>query len=373
MIAANAPRGRGEAPRLLVVNADGVIRHATRDALVELAHPGDVVVANDAFTAPASLRAVHERSATSFELRLAGLRSHDLRDLTRCIAVTFGAGDHRMRTEDRGPPPTFASGDRIRVGPLRATIEGVLDHPRLIDIAFEATASEVWALLAAHGRPIQYAHVAAPLALWDIWTSVAAAPVAFEAPSAGFVLDWRLLARWRERGVRFVTLTHAAGLSSTGDPQLDRRLPFDEPYAIPVPTFRAIERARDRGGRVIAIGTTVVRALEHAARDSGRLSAGPGIATQRIDATTRLAVVDAIVSGTHEPGTSHYELLRAFASEAVLLAMSEALERCDYRTHEFGDFIVLQAAARPPRSHSIPTPAPRSAARARCHAPPLPA
>ena len=373
MIAATAPRGRGEAPRVLVVNADGVIRHATRDALLDLTRAGDVVVANDAFTAPASLDAVHERSGTPFELRLAGLRSHDLRDLTRCIAVAFGAGDHRMRTEDRGPPPPFASGDRLTVGPLRATVERVLDHPRLIDIAFESTAGEVWALLAAHGRPIQYAHVPAQLALWDTWTSVAAAPVAFEPPSAGFVLDWRLLARWRGRGVRFATLTHAAGLSSTGDPELDRRLPLDEPYAIPASTVDAIERARDRGGRVIAIGTTVVRALEHAADGGGRLRAGPGMATQRIDARTRLAIVDAIVSGTHEPGTSHYELLRAFASEAVLQAMSEALERWDYRTHEFGDFIVLQAAARPPRSHSIPTPAPRSAARARCHASPLPA
>ena len=62
---------------------------------------------------------------------------------------------------------------------------------------------------------------------------MAADPVAFEPPSAGFALDWQTLARWRGRGIGFATLTHAAGISSTGDPALDRRLPFDEPYRIP--------------------------------------------------------------------------------------------------------------------------------------------
>src|SRR5204863_9576651 len=119
--------------------------------------------------------------------------------------------------------------------------------------------------LSRHGRPIQYAHVPTPLATWDTWTAIAGPPVAFEAPSAGFALDWRSLAAMRRRGVAFATLTHAAGISSTGDDELDRRLPFDEPYRIPVAAVAAIERARSRGGRVVAIGTTVVRALEHAA------------------------------------------------------------------------------------------------------------
>ena len=373
MIAATQPRSRRDEPRLLIMHADGRIRHARRDALVHWLRPGDVVVANDAFTAPASLPAMHERSGQIVELRLAALRSLDLRDLARCVAIAFGKGDYLTRTEDRLPPPSFAPGDRLAIGPLRAIVERTLDHPRLIDLVFDATSHELWSLLAAHGRPIQYAHVMQPLSLWDTWTAVAAAPVAFEAPSAGFLLDWHLLQRLRERRVQFATLTHAAGLSSTGDPELDRRLPFDEPYVIPASTVHAIENARRHGGRVIAIGTTVVRALEHAAHSTGGLEAGPGLATQRIDARTRLAVVDAIVSGTHEPGTSHYELLRAFASMEVLRSMSDELERAGYRTHEFGDFILLQAGALRPRSHSIPRPGQRSAARARCHASPLPA
>ena len=140
-----------------------------------------------------------------------------------------------------------------------------LDHPRLIALHFDGTPDTIRAGLARHGKPVQYAHLREPLKLWDVWTSVAARPVAFEPPSAGFVLDWQLLHALRERGVEFATLTHAAGLSSTGDAELDARLPFDEPYHLPAATILAIQRAHARGARVVALGTTVTRALEHGA------------------------------------------------------------------------------------------------------------
>ena len=89
-------------------------------------------------------------------------------------------------------------------------------------------------------------------------------------------------------------------------------------------------------------GLNETRALEHAAAP-GRPRAGAGLATQRIGPGTRLRVVDAIVSGTHEPGTSHYELLRAFASDEVLARASDALEAGGYRTHEFGDSVLVEA------------------------------
>jgi S-adenosylmethionine:tRNA ribosyltransferase-isomerase len=142
-----------------------------------------------------------------------------------------------------------------------------------------------------------------------------------------------------------VTLTHAAGISSTGDDALDARLPLDEPYRIPASTADRIEAARAAGGRVIAIGTTVVRALEHAALGDGRVEAGDGVATGRLGPGTRLRVVDAILSGTHEPGTSHYQLLRAFQTDARLLAMAQALDAHGYQTHEFGDFVWLTRAS----------------------------
>src|SRR5207302_1883539 len=113
-------------------------------------------------------------------------------------------------------------------------------------------------------------------------------------------LDWQTVTSLRARGIGFATLTHAAGISSTGDEELDARLPFDEPYRIPDATACAVQRTQARGGRIIAVGTTVVRALEHTAREDGRVRAGDGLATQRLGPASRLRVVDAILSGTHE-------------------------------------------------------------------------
>jgi S-adenosylmethionine:tRNA ribosyltransferase-isomerase len=329
-----------------VVDGHGGISHAPRSALAEFLRPGDLVIANDDATLPASLRGEHVPSGGAVEVRLAGRRSLAPDDVRRFAAVVFGAGDYRTRTEDRPPPPPLEPGDRLALGPLAATIERRLGHPRLVGLVFDGTPDAIWAGLARHGRPIQYAHVSVPLALWDTWTSIAGPPVAFEAPSAGFALDWHVLAALRGRGVAFATLTHAAGISSTGDAELDRRLPLDEPYRIPPATAAAVRRARARGGHVIAIGTTVVRTLEHAATGAGRVRAGEGLATQRLGPATRLRVVDAILTGTHEPGTSHYELLHAFTDDATLGRASTESDGRGYRTHEFGDSLLIERKAR---------------------------
>jgi len=328
--------------KLLVVDAGGALHHAPRARLADFLRAGDLLVANDAATLPASLAGVHQRSGAGIEVRLAGRRSLAVDDVREFTAIVFGAGDHRTRTEDRAAPPDLRAGDGLALGPLRATVLRTLDHPRLIALRFDGTPDAIWAGIARHGKPIQYAHLSEPLALWDVWTRVAALPVAFEPPSAGFVLDWQLLAALKARGVGFATLTHAAGISSTGDAALDARLPFDEPYHLPAATLRAIEDTRERGGRVIALGTTVTRALEHAASRNGSLRAGEGVADQRIGAHTPLRVVDAIVSGTHEPGTSHHELLRAFTSDALLRRAHVELLQRGYRTHEFGDSVLIE-------------------------------
>ncbi|PYR00963.1 MAG: hypothetical protein DMF96_01670 [Acidobacteria bacterium] len=108
---------------------------------------------------------------------------------------------------------------------------------------------------------------------------MAGVPAAFEPPSASFVLDWGSIRAMRARGIVFAAITLAAGISSTGDSELDRRLPFDEAYRIPDPAASAIRQGRAAGGRIIAIGTTVVRALEHAARQGG-VRAGEGRTTE---------------------------------------------------------------------------------------------
>jgi len=342
MIAATSASERSGQARLLVVRSGGGIEHWPRSALAELLRPGDLVVANDAATLPASLSGTHLPTGRAIEVRLAGRRSLEPADVSDFSAIVFGAGDFRARTEDRPQPPPLTRGDRLALGPLGATVACVLGHPRLVLLHFDGSPGRIWEGLARHGRPIQYAHVPDPLALWDVWTAYAGPPVAFEPPSAGFALDWRVLASLTARGIRVATLTHAAGLSSTGAPALDARMPFDEAYRIPLSTSQAIHDVQKHRGRIVAIGTTVVRALEHAASPDGAVAPGERIATGAIGAGSRLRVVDAVLSGTHETGSSHHDLLRAFVNDATLQRMDEQLESRRYRTHEFGDSILVE-------------------------------
>ena len=348
MIAASIPIQRAPDARLLVVDEDGGVTHHARADFPSLVREGDIVIANDAATLPASLFGVHLPTGRPIELRLAARDSLSPERVTRFTAVVFGAGDFRTPTEHRPHPPLLRAGDALQLGPLRAVVLCVVKHPRLIEVRFQNPVGEIWEGLSRYGRPIQYAHLPQPIAIWDTWTRIASQPVAFESPSAGFILDWTVIQSLRSRGARFATVTHAAGISSTGDLELDELLPFDEPYDIPSHTATLIETSRRLGGRVIAIGTTVVRALEHAADHDGTVRPGEGIATQRIGSGTVLRVADAIVSGIHERGTSHYELLRAFQDDHTLRRMEGEAEARGYRTHEFGDSLFLR------RSSTVP-------------------
>ncbi len=341
MIPAAAAVQRPPDARLMVVDAFGHVVHKRRADFPVLVQSGDVVIANDAATLPASLFGIHVATGSPIELRLAGRRSLRPQQIDRFTAVAFGAGDFRTPTESRPLPPAFSAGDLLQLGPLEAIVRAILDHPRLIEVTFRGSPQEIWEGLARYGRPIQYSYLSAPLALWDTWTTIASRPVAFEAPSAGFLLDWRLVHTLRAREATFATLTHAAGISSTGDARLDAMFPLAEAYEIPVRTANAIDTARRRGARVIAVGTTVVRALEDAAASDGRVRAGCASATRRVGALTRLQIVDALVTGQHEPGTSHYELLRAFQDDSVLRQMTAEAEMNGYRTHEFGDSLFI--------------------------------
>ena len=343
MIAASLPDERAANAKVLAVDRSGRVRHWPRRDVARLFDAGDLVIANDAATIPASLAGRHLRSGRRIEARLAGRESLDVDRVTSFTAVVFGLGDFRMRTEDRPPPPQVEPGDRLAFGPLRASVKRLLfNHPRLAVIEFEGPPALIWEGLARHGKPIQYAHVAQPLMLWDTWTPIAGVPVAFEPPSASFALDWQTLASMRRRRVRFATITHAAGLSSTGDPDLDALLPFDEPYRIPERTCLGAAACTrrwpaDRGDR--HDGRPGARACGRTRRHRPR---GRRIATQRIGPSTHLRIVDAILSGTHEPGSSHYALLSAFADDETLGRIDAALNEHEYRTHEFGDSVFLE-------------------------------
>lgn len=332
MNAAAWPRPEPAEERLLLVDAsERRFDDARIGDLPRWLRAGDLVVVNDAATLPASLAATVR--GEPLELRLIGGGEGAWR------AIAFGMGDWRTRTEHRAPAPALATGDVLRFGhDLSARVLAV--DGRLLELRFDAVGAALWQRLLTLGRPIQYAHVAAPLALWHVQTPFASRPWAFELPSAGRPLAWALLGELRRRGVELARVTHAAGISSTGSDELDASFPLPERSEIPEATVHAIAEARRRGGRVFAVGTTVVRALESRALEGtlaagtfeSRLVIGPGFVPR---------VVDGLLTGMHAPGTSHFAVMAAFAQPRLLEAALAHAEHAGYQEHEFGDSCLI--------------------------------
>lgn len=363
---ANQPRAQRDEARLLVLpampdsDAMSGLESTSASDLPRLLQPGDLLVLNDAATLPASLIGVGPEGI-AIELRL--LPTHALTAGADEVwpAVLLGAGDWRTPTEHRAAPPRLQPGDRLRFIPrdsaaARAegpTLEAEVTQvsaatPRLIEVRFVQRGAAFLAALYALGRPIQYSYLKNDLALWSVQTVYSGRPWAAEMPSAGWSLSWQILLALRRRGVELAWLTHAAGISSSGDPDLDRLLPLPERYELPALTVAAIERARRRGGRIVAVGTTVVRALEGAARSAqaaglppGMLRAGVGCTDLVLDESTQLAVVDGLLTGMHGPGESHFRLLSAFAPPERLRHAWQQADQSGYLCHEFGDLCLL--------------------------------
>ena len=320
------------AVRLVVVEGD-VPRLVAFASLPSLLRAGDLLVLNDAATLPGSLPGATGDGAV-FELRLSGPV-----DGNRLAGVLLGPGDHRTRTEHRAAPPRLAIGETVQLGGFSATVIAVAG--RKVELMTRLAGDELWQALYAAGAPVQYAHRPQLLPLHAVQTAYAARPWAAEMPSAGRPLTWEVLLGLRRAGIELATLTHAAGLSSTGDEALDRALPWPERYELPRRTVVAIAAAKARGGRVIAVGTTVVRALEAAAQEDGELHAGGGVATLRLDPSHVPKIVDGLISGLHAPGESHFDLLRAFAprerlERGLVLAAVHGLS-----SHELGDACLI--------------------------------
>ena len=334
------------------------LRETRTRALPEFLAPGDLLVVNDAATLPASLRG-QDAAGRPVEARLLAARAGG-----RFAAVLFGAGDWRVRTEDRPPPPELPVGAALRFGTLAARIAARdPTWSRIVELELEPRGDALWDALYREGRPVQYAYVAHELPLWAVQTVYASRPWSFEMPSAGRPLSWELLLALRRKGVGVVSLTHAAGLSSTGDAALDAALPFREHYDIPAATVRAVGETRARAGRVLAVGTTVVRALEGAAAQPQGLRPGEGDTDLRITPEFQPRVVDGLMSGAHAPGESHFQLLAAFAGPALLEAAAAHAGRAGFLTHELGDaMLVLPGALE--RAQRAASPARRSAERA---------
>jgi S-adenosylmethionine:tRNA ribosyltransferase-isomerase len=314
---------------MLTLDGSGEVAHRRIAELPQLLRAGDVLVVNDAATIPASIRGTVRGTAVEIRLaqHLAGRRWQ---------AIALGTGDWRSDTNHRGKA-SLAVGDRVYFE--CGTAEIVDRTGSLLTIVLRGAP---WRAVYSCGRPVQYSHVVEDLELWSVQTAYGSRPWSVEMPSAGRPLSWRILLALRQRGVELASVTHAAGLSATGDPDLDLQLPLPERYEIPQRTAALVRRARAGDARVVAVGTSVVRALEGAALASGgALSAGQGITDLRIEPAYRPQVVDAILSGIHDPSESHYKLLGAFSTEHSLQRLGQAATEYGYRSHEFGDLCLV--------------------------------
>jgi len=297
------------------------------------------MVLNDAATIPASIPA-STPEGRSIEIRLVR-QAHG----SDWLAVLLGEGDWRTPTELRDPPVKISAGDQLQIGgDFIAEVIAISEiSDRLVTLRFNRSAPEMWTGIFAYGRPIQYSYLKHDLALWSVQTAYASRPWAMEMPSAGYPLTWSILLELKRRGIELVSLTHGAGLSAAGHQELDERFPMTEFFEIPQRTADAIENARGNDRRVIAVGTTVVRALEGcAAALDGRVVAGRGETDLVIDRSFRPAVVKGILTGIHDPAQSHFRLLHAFSDETTLRRAWRHATQSDYLCHEFGDSCLIQ-------------------------------
>ena len=196
--------------------------------------------------------------------------------------------------------------------------------------------------LLRHGSFIHYSYVASDWPAQAYQTVFGTTPGSAEMPSASRPFTAEMIARLVVRGVTIAPITLHTGVSSLeGDEE-----PYPEPYDIPPATARLVDVTRQAGGRVVAVGTTVVRALETAAaaREHGTdcpLPASAGWTHHLVTPQTPPRVVDALFTGLHEPRSTHLLMLNAFAGADLLRRCYAAAVHDSYLWHEFGDVHLL--------------------------------
>jgi S-adenosylmethionine:tRNA ribosyltransferase-isomerase len=401
---------RRDQVRLLLLDRDsGAVSHHRFDELPLLLEPGDLVVVNDSRTLPASLLG-RTAGGVPLEVRLAARGPAGGREGTpegspgepagaggevwAVLPLGVPADGHDpalVPTDARPPAPPLPAGERLTfTGGLTATVLGRHEEaPPLVWIAFDAGGERLAEALHRAGRPVRYAYVPRPWPLHHYQTLFAAAPGSAEMASAGRPFTVQTVRALRDRGIGLATISLHAGLSTYGDATVDRQFVPAEPYRVPEATADAVGRCRAAGGRVVAVGTTVVRALETAAAASARpgpggppaagtapdaatppggatppdaavagtaprvaaagmVRAGAGVSRLRIGPGHRLLAVDGLVTGLHEPEASHLDLLGEFVRPEALERAYAAAVDAGYLWHEFGDVcLVLGQRGRP--------------------------
>jgi S-adenosylmethionine:tRNA ribosyltransferase-isomerase len=322
---AHEPPPRRDDVRLLAATADGVTHHAFTD-LPDLLRPGDLLVVNTSATLPAAVRL--DRLAVHFS----GPTPAD----PDCWLVEL-----RLRTGRASEP--YAGGCAGEWFPLPggATLT-LLDRytSRLWRARLD---TDVEPYLRRHGVPIRYGYVRRdhPAAAYQTVFAEAVARTngsgSAEMPSAGRPFTADLVTRLVSRGVLVAPLTLHTGVAS---PEKDEP-PYPERYEIPPTTAALVNHVRWEGGRVIAVGTTVVRALESAVTGRGFVRAATGWTSHVVTPEQGVRIVDGLLTGLHEPRSTHLWMLTAIAGEELLERVYTEALAGGYRWHEFGDVNLL--------------------------------
>lgn len=308
------------------------VEHTRFDRIGAFLRPGDLLVFNTSRTLPAALDGCSSPVGPCLEIRLAQHLPDDswLALLLCQQGDPFSCGLHTQMQLH------FGEG-------LTGTVYNRDEHiPRLWKLRFSKSGTELIDLLYRLGRPIRYEYVSAP---WDLdyyQTVYAKEPGSAEMPSAGRAFTWKLLFDLKRRGIETAYLVLHTRLSSYMDDELDAQHPAsEEEYFVSEITAQKINRTREEGGRVIAVGTTVVRALESVVNEKGNVQSQHGYTRLHITAKHKLTAVDGLLTGLHEPEASHLDLLTAFLpANQIQEAYKEAVQQ-RYLWHEFGDLNLI--------------------------------
>jgi S-adenosylmethionine:tRNA ribosyltransferase-isomerase len=320
--------------------AAGEISHHAFTSLASLLLPGDLLVVNTSATLPAAVPLAGGLTGRLSPLP-DGLRAH--------FSTPLPDGDWLVELRAAGGAATVpyrggAAGQRLEL-PGGAAL--TLDARFTSRLWRGRLSTAVVPYLLRHGEPIRYSYVRRPWPIEWYQTVFGTRPGSAEMPSASRPFSPEVVARLVARGITFAPLTLHTGVSSLeGDED-----PYPEPYDVPPATARLVNLTRRHGGRVIAVGTTVVRALETAARAAGpaagpaagRGDVGPsaGWTEHIVTPDTPLLAVDGLITGLHEPRSSHLRMLAAFADTDLLSRCYAAAIDRGYLWHEFGDLHLL--------------------------------
>jgi S-adenosylmethionine:tRNA ribosyltransferase-isomerase len=314
----------------LLVAAPAHIEHARFSDLAEHLSPGDLLVFNTSATVPAAIDA-----------KRVGGRSVVVHVATPTIK---GPWVVELRHPDgSGPTRDGAVGEQLTLaGGLELTL-GV-PHPDPSDSAprfWLATAgADLLAHLSRWGRPITYEYVRERWPLGDYQTVFGRQPGSAEMPSAGRPFTAERVTELVTRGIMLAPVTLHTGVSSpdAGEP------PQPERFHVPVATARLVNHARSHGGRVVAVGTTVTRAIETMAGPDGRVYSGRGVTDLVLGPDRPARVVTGLVTGWHAPEASHLQLLEAVSGVPLVRRAYAAALDAGYAWHEFGDSALFLPA-----------------------------